>query len=122
MSITLTTPAQINSVLGGSVLIDYDHVVLTPITINKLTNKLSSGVQLTSTLNPDMDTIAGYLNIDITTGVLVFTVEQLDMVRKMQLSAGQITSVMNIMSNAQDALENGLIGISVIDGTQATGT
>jgi len=121
MSITLTVPAQINSVLGGNVLIDYDHVVLTPITINQVTNVLSASVRLTSSVNPEMDVITGNLNINAGTGTLLFTVEQLDMVRKMQLSAGQITAVLSIMSNAQDALENGLINISVIDGTQATG-
>ena len=122
MSITLTTPAQINSVLGGNILIDYDHVVLTPININQVTNTLGASVRLTSSANPDMDVITGNLNINAGTGVLIFTVEQLDMVRKMQLSAGQITAVLNIMSNAQDALENGLINISVIDGIQTTGT
>jgi len=121
MSITLTTPSQINSVLGGNVLIDYDHVVLTPITINQVTNILSATVRLTSSANPEMDVITGNLNINAGTGTLLFTVEQLDMVRKMQLSAGQITAVLGIMSNAQDALENGLINITVIDGIQATG-
>jgi len=121
MSITLTTPAQINSVLGGNVLIGYDHVVLTPITINQVTNTLSASVRLTSSANPEMDVISGNLNINTGAGTLIFTVEQLDMVRKMQLSAPQITAVLGIMSDAQDALENGLINISVIDGTQTTG-
>ena len=44
------------------------------------------------------------------------------MVRKMQLGAGQITAVLAIMSDAQDALESGMINISVIDGVQASGT
>ena len=121
MSITLTTPAQINSVLGGSVLIDYDHVVLAPISIDRVANIIIATVRLTSSTNPDMEVINGSLNINAGSGILIFTVPQLDMVRKMQLSAGQVTAVIGIMSNAQDALESGLIGISVIDGIQSTG-
>lgn len=121
MSITLTTPAQINSVLGGNVLIDYDHVVLAPVTTNATTNTVVATVRLTSSTAPDMDVISGSLNINAGSGVLVFTVPQLDMVRKMQLSAGQITAVLNIISDTQDALESGLISIAVVDGIQSTG-
>ena len=122
MSITLTTPSQINSVLGGSVLIDYDHVVFSPINIDRANNKLSASIRMTSSASPNMDVINGTLTVDAGTGQLVFLIQQLDMLRKMQLSAAQITAVIGIMSDAQDSLESGLITIGVIDGMQQTGT
>ena len=122
MSITLTTPASLNTILGGNTLVDYDHVVLSPLNFNPVENTVSSTVRITASGDPEMDVVIGSLSINVGQGKLTFQVPQLDMVRKMQLSAPQITAIQTIMSNAQDALESGLISVGVIAGVQATGT
>lgn len=119
--ITLTTPAQINSVLGGNAPVGYNHLVLAPFTMDPLTLLVTGTLQLTSTTNPEMQAITGSLRINASSGELVVQVAQLDFYRRIQLSAGQITSVRNIISNAQNALESGLVSLGVIAGTQSTG-
>ncbi len=121
MSITLTTPPQIKTILGGSDLATYDHVVVSPMTLNAIKQTITANVRLTSSADPEMDVVMGNVTIDASTGKLVFAVPQLDMIRKMQLSGGQITAVLGIISDAQDALESGLIAVGTIDGTQSTG-
>lgn len=119
--ITLTTAHQVNSVLGGNTPIGYNHQVLSPFTMNPVTRKIESQIRLTSIQNPEMDVILGSLSIDLGPGVLVIKVEQLNFQRRVQLSAGQITSVQNILNNAQNALESGLITLGIVAGVQSTG-
>ena len=117
--ITLTTPAQINSVLGGNAPVGYDKLVLTPFTITPLDSSISGKLRLTSTTNPEMQEIVG--SLQIRSGELVVEVGQLDFYRRIQLSAAQITSVTNIIRNAQNGIESGLVTLGVISGVQATG-
>ncbi len=121
MSITLTTPPSILTVLGGSTLATYDHVVLSPMTLSPTDLTINASVRLTSSADPEMDVVNGSVSINGSSGQLIFTVSQLDMIRKMQLTGGQITAVLGIISDAQDALESGLITVGAIDGTQSTG-
>ncbi len=122
MSITLTTAASINTVLGGNTPVDYDHAVLSPIDFDPVANEISGTVRLTSTSSPEMDVITGSLEINLGQARLIFKVPQLDMVRKMNLSGAQITAIQTVMSDAQDAMESGLISVGVVAGTQSTGT
>lgn len=119
--ITLTTPAQINSVLGGNAPVGYNHLVLAPFSMDPMALTVTGSLRLTSTASPDMQAITGNLRINASSGELVVEVQQLDFYRRIQLSAGQITSVRNIISNAQNALESGLVSLGVIAGTQSTG-
>jgi hypothetical protein len=111
--ITLTTPPEINSILGGSAPVAYNKLVIGPFTLNPVT--LSNGVTGIVRL------INGTLSIDASTGVLTIEVGQLDFYRKVQLSGAQLTSVQNIIANAQNSLEAGLVSLGVIAGTQSTG-
>lgn len=122
MSITLTTAAQINSVLGGSAPVAYGHLVLSPFTMDPVANTVSGTLKLTSSTVPEMQAISGRLTINASSGELVIEVAQLDFYRRIQLSAGQITAVITIIRNAQNALESGLITLGVIAGTQSAGT
>jgi hypothetical protein len=119
--ITLTTPAQINSVLGGNAPVGYDHLVLVPFTMDPSALTVNGTLRLTSSGNPTMQPILGRLSINGGSGVLEVQVEQLDFYRRLQLSGPQISSVTTIIRNAQNALEAGLIGLSVIAGVQSTG-
>lgn len=119
--ITLTTPAQINSVLGGNTPVGYDHLVLAPFTLDPMGLTIRGTLRLTSTAAPSMQAITGRLDINASTGVLEIEVQQLDFYRRIQLSGPQITSVTTIISNAQNSIETGLINLGVIAGVQSTG-
>lgn len=119
--ITLTTPAQINSVLGGSAPVGYDRLVLNPFQMDPSALTVVGTLQLTSSSTPSMQVITGRLTINGGAGTLEIEVSQLDFYRRIQLSGPQITSVTSIIRNAQNALESGLISLGVIAGTQSTG-
>ena len=121
--ITLTTPPQINSILGGNAPINYDKLVIGPFTLDPviLSQGVRGTVRLTSTANPTMQPILGTLSINASTGLLTIEVGQLDFYRQLQLSGAQLTSVQTIITNAQNALESGLISLGVLSGTQSGG-
>lgn len=119
--ITLTTPAQINSVLGGNAPVGYDRLVLAPFSFDPVTLAVSGTVRLTSTAAPQMQPITGALRINASSGELVIEVAQLDFYRRVQLSGPQITAVLNIIANAQNALEAGLVSLGVVAGVQSPG-
>lgn len=119
--ITLTTPAQINSVLGGNAPVAYDHLVLSPVNHDPLALTIRATVRLTSTAVPDMQPILGSLTANASTGKLEIEVAQLDFYRRIQLSAPQLAAVNTMIANAQNAVEAGLISMGVIVGTQSTG-
>src|SRR5688572_7241082 len=97
--ITLTTPAQINSVLGGNAPVGYDKLVLSPFTMDPVQGTVHGTLRLTSNASPDMQAITGTLSIVGST--LIVEVAQLDFYRRITLSAGQRTSVTGIIANAQ---------------------
>jgi hypothetical protein len=119
--ITLTSPAQINSVLGGSAPVAYDHLIISPITLDPMSLTISGTIRMTSTAAPDMQPITGRLNVNASSGVLEIEVAQLDFYRRIMMSAGQITAVRTMINNAQNAVEAGLVSMGVIAGTQSTG-
>lgn len=119
--ITLTTAHQINSVLGGSAPIAYNKLVISPFQLDPVNSAVNGTLRLTSTSNPDMQAITGSLTINTASGVLVIQVEQLDFYRRIVLTTGQRTTVNNIIANAQNALEAGLVSLGVVAGTQAAG-
>lgn len=119
--ITLTTPPQINSVLGGNAPINYNKLVIGPFTFEPATQEVNGNVRITSTTNPDMAAITGTLRIIVATAKLEIAVPQLDFLRRVTLTGPQNTAVQNIVRNAQDALESGLVTLGVIAGTQQTG-
>jgi hypothetical protein len=119
--ITLTTPAQINSVLGGNAPVGYNHLVLSPITMSPFDRTLSGALRLTSTTNPEMPVIQGSLSILLGPATMEVRVEQLDFYRKLTLSAPQIAAVQGWINTAQNNIEAGLVGVGVIQGVQSTG-
>ena len=121
MSITLTSPAQINSVLGGNVPVSYDKLVISRLNFDPVLMTVKGGLSLTSTAAPEMQEITGSLTILTASARLEISVEQLDFYRRVALSGPQNAAVMTIIRDAQDALEGGLISLGVIDGTQASG-
>lgn len=119
--ITLTSPTQINSVLGGNVPISYNKLVISSFTFDTGVLSVSGILSLTSTSDPEMQQILGTLNIDTVSARLRIAVPQLDFYRRVALSGPQNDAVMTIVRDAQDALEGGLISLGVVDGTQVPG-
>ena len=119
--ITLTNPQLVKSVLGGTDTVEYDHMFLAPITIDAESNTINAAVKITSNSDPDMQALLGNLTINTSTGILVISVQQLDFYRRIQLSAGQITTINSVISGTQNSVENGILNVGVVSGTQSTG-
>ena len=119
--ITLSTPPVINSVLGGSAPVSYDKCVIGPFTFDPATLLVTGAVRLTSTANPEMNAVAGTLTINTQTARLDIAVPQLDFARRVALSGPQNSAAQQIVRDAQNALESGLISLGVLAGTQQTG-
>ena len=119
--ITLTTPAEINSVLGGTSPVAYNKLVLGPFTMNGIDQTISGVLRLTATAAPSMQAIIGSVRISVPAAELVIEVSQLDFYRRIVLSSGQNTAILNQIEAAQAQVENGLISIGVIAGTRAAG-
>jgi hypothetical protein len=110
--ITITNPATVNSILGGNAPVGYSKLVERTIT---------GELRLTSTTSPEMPVIQGRLSIQLNTGILEISVQQLDFYRKLGMTAPQIATVQGWITNAQNAIEAGLISVNVVAGVQAAG-
>ncbi len=119
--ITLTTPSEVKSVLGGSSTIAYDKFVLSKITYDTVNMTLNATVRITSTVAPDMQPITGNLSANVATAKLEIQVDQLDFYRRISLTGPQNTAIENQIRGAQNSSESGLITLALIAGTQATG-
>ena len=119
--ITLTTPAQINTVLGGNAPVGYDKLVLAPLHFNAVEQTIVGQVRMTSTTDPAMDAVTGSLRVDVAKSELLIDVPQVDFRRRIVLTAGQKTAVLNQIEAAQAQVENGLVTIGVISGTRTAG-
>lgn len=119
--ITLTTPPQINSVLGGTSPVGYDKLVLSPFTMDAVNQTVMGTLRLTSTASPTMQPITGTLSIKVPSSELIVEVAQLDFYRRVTLTGPQNTSILNQIETAQAQLENGLITLGVIAGTRSAG-
>lgn len=119
--ITLTTPHEINSVLGGNAPVAYNKLVLGPFTMDGVTQTIRGTLRLTSTASPSMQPIVGSLSISVPSAEVTVEVAQLDFYRRIVTSSGQNTAILNQIEAAQAQLENGLISLGVIAGTRSAG-
>lgn len=121
--ITLTTPPQINSVLGGTAPVGYDKLVVGPFTMDPVNQTVLGQLRLTSTANPSMQAITGSLSISVPRAELIVDVPQLDFYRRIVTSAAQNTSILNMIETSQAQIENGLVspGIAVVQGVRSAG-
>lgn len=119
--ITLTTPASINSVLGGNAPIPYNKLVLGPFTMDGVTQTISGVLRLTATSNPTMQPITGRLQISVPSAEVIVEVQQLDFYRRIVTSGAQNTAILGQIEAAQAQLENGLVSLGAIAGTRTAG-
>lgn len=119
--ITLTTPHEINSILGGTAPVPYNKLVLAPFTMDAVSQMVSGTLRLTSTTSPTMQPIVGTLRINVPAAELIIEVPQLDFYRRVVTSSGQNTAILAQIEAAQAALENGLVSLGVVSGVRTVG-
>lgn len=119
--ITLTTPAEINSVLGGSAPVAYNKLVVSPLTFNAVDQTVNGSLRITSTANTSMQPITGSLRISVPSAELVIEVPQLDFYRRIVLSGAQNTAILGIIETAQKSVEDGLVSLAVVAGVRSAG-
>ena len=119
--ITLTTPPIINSVIGGNSPVNYDKFSMSNIVHEVGSNNVRAALKITSTSNPDMTALNGTLTINFANAIAEVAVPQLDFYRRIALSGPQQNAVAALVSTAQDRLEEGLITLGLVSGTQSTG-
>jgi len=119
--ITLSTAPVINSVIGGNAPINYDKFVINSLSFDTESKNINATVKITSTTNPDMTALSGKLTISFAGAIAELQVAQLDFYRRIRLSGPQQNAVATLVSDCQDSLENGLLSLGLVAGTQATG-
>ena len=122
--ITLTDPKAVNAKLGSNAPGDqvaYNKLVLSPFQLNPVAQTITGTVRITSTAAPGMQAITGTLSISVPSSSLAIEVPQLDFYRAITLNSSQNTAVLGIIANAQTAIEQGLIDLGLIAGTQSAG-
>lgn len=119
--ITLTTPPQINSILGGSAPVAYNKLVIGPFTMDPVNQTITGSLRLTSTANPQMQPIVGTLTISVPGSTVKVEVPQLDFYRQITTTSPQNTSIIGWIEAAQAQIENGLISVAIISGTRTAG-
>lgn len=119
--ITLTTPHEINSVLGGSAPVAYNKLVLAPIQFDAVAQRIDATLRLTSTGTPSMQPIIGSLRMNVPAAELVIEVPQLDFYRRIVTSGAQNTAILAQIETAQAGVENGLVTLAVVAGTRSAG-
>lgn len=119
--ITLTTPPQVHSVLGGATTVNYDRFVLANITYSPRNKTVTASIEILVAADAQMTPIPGTLTIDLNTKYLEVKVAQLDFFRRVLLTNPQITTVQGWVDAAQAQVESGLVSLGIIDGVQAAG-
>lgn len=120
--ITLTTPHQIQSVLGGSTPVAYGKLVIGPFTMDGVGQTITGTLRLTSTTVPSMQPIMGSIRVNIPGGnEFIIEVPQLDFYRRLVLTSPQATAIIAQIEAAQAQLENGIIALAVVAGTRSSG-
>ena len=117
--ITLSTPPQVRSVLGGASTVDYDRFVLSQIVYDPPAGTINGLVKITSSAAPTMNPIMG--RFKIAGAILEIEVEQLDFYRRVSLDTNAQNAVAGYISSAQNALEAGMVSLGVVAGVQSSG-
>lgn len=119
--ITLTTPPQIRSVLGGATTASYDRFVLSNITYSPRSKTLTASIEILVSSDAQMNPVTGTLSVDLNSKYLQINVSQLDFYRRVLMSNAQITTVQGWIDASQAQVESGLVSLGLIDGVQAAG-
>ena len=118
--ITLTTPAQIATVLGSASKTNYDRMDVTTINYDVLNQNISGSCRIYSSVSPSSQTVFGNYSISAA-GQVQVSIPNLPFFASISLTAPQTTVVQGWISDAQNNVEGGLTSIGVVSGTQSSG-
>ncbi len=119
--ITLTAPIQVSAVLGGTTMVNYEKLVLTPITFDPASQQISGNVRLTSTSTPTMQPISGTFLLNVPQAKFTIEIPQIRFYRQITTTSGQNTAILNQIEAAQAQVENGLVTLGAVDGLRTAG-
>lgn len=121
--ITLTTPLQITSVIGSSTTIGYNKLRVVQILSDPLTLTINASVQILVSNTPTAPIIDGTLSIVATGGSpqAILTIPNIDSFASVSLAGANLTTVQGWITSLQNSIENGLVSVALVAGTQSSG-
>ena len=120
--ITLTpNPPQVTTVLGAAGKVVYDKLVLTQIVYDTKRGTINGLLEVTAPLSLDSPAIPGRWTIGIGGQVLEVDIERLNYFQRVKLDAGAQAVVASYIANAQNAIEQGMLALGALAGTQKSG-
>jgi|ERR1017187_5967029 hypothetical protein len=122
--IILTTPLQVPTVLGSATTVGYNKLRVVSITLDPVSLTINAQVQLMVSTIITQPMIYGSLSIIATgaTPVCVLQVPNLNFNATVTLAGANLTTVQGWITGMQNSIEQGLISIAEVAGTQSTGT
>jgi|JI10StandDraft_1071094.scaffolds.fasta_scaffold02807_25 hypothetical protein len=117
--ITLSTPPQLKTVLGGAGSTAYDKFYLSQIVYDTDRGTINGLGKMTSTTSPDAPVLDARYHIS--GGILEIDVERLNFLARVKMNAGALAAVAAMIAAAQSALEQGMIDLGALSGTQKAG-
>lgn len=121
--ITLTTTIPVRTVLGSASNTNYDRLDVVSVNFDVINQGLSGTCQLVCSTVPSATPILGSYTIPTHgSATLQMSIPNISFFATLALTTGQQTTVQSWVSNAQNTVESGLLGVGVITGTQSAGT
>lgn len=119
--IILSVAMNVRSVLGSTETVPYDKMILDNIRLGTVTQTAFATVRLTCSTLPAQQPIDGNLTINASEFWLELQIIQLDFFRRITITTGQATTLLNMIRDCQNDIESGLITLGVVAGLQSTG-
>lgn len=121
--ITLTNAKAVPNVLGGTSTVSYDKFVVTAINYDTVNKRINGSIKLTCTADTAQTPLLGSFSIlpQASPAVIQIDVPDVPFHRIINLSGAQQTAVLGWFDTVQAQIENGMISIGAIAGTQSTG-
>lgn len=121
--ITLTTPKPVPIVLGGSATVSYDKLVVTSINYDTISKQISGSVRITCTADAAQTPLTGTFSIlpQVSPATITLSVSGFPFNRTLNLTAGQVTSVLGWFDTVQAQIESGFITVGEVAGSQSAG-
>jgi hypothetical protein len=122
--IILTTPISVPNRLGSSSVTTYDKLRIVSINCDPVSMTIAAQVQLLVSSNLSQPILNGSLNITAggASPVCTIQVPAVDFAAGVALTGPQVTTIQGWITALQNNIEAGLITISLVLGTQSTGT
>ncbi len=117
-NITLTTPIQQLSILGGTATTSYDTVRVVGINLDTVTNVITAQVQIVSSAVPSAPALEGRYVVSPGTLAATLSVETLRFQQSKVLSGAQASAVATTVLGIKNQVEQSAITFGLIAGTQ----